>query len=578
MKKLLLIACLNLFYLSLMAQEIPEHISYTRIYDFLDELANEGHIELNSVIKPYSKIFIANKLAEVAEKAPDLNKRQTAELHFFMNQYALELNRLPKTYLNIWNTESTKIALIQPSIQYKDHLFKVRVTPILGMNILANQSGSTNIRWFGVGLETMIGKHVSIWGSLRDISFKDILTHFRYLNTLPGAEYKESTAGAGDYSDSRGGIKLSWDWGALGFAKDNIIWGDNNHGSNIMSGRAPSYPMLTLSLKPVHWFQMEYMHGWLNSNVLDSTQYYVEKTASGEAKKYRPRNKYVAANMFTFIPTPQLNISFGNAIVYAESTVQPAFLIPIAFYKSIDHSMTKGTETENQNAMMFLNISSRNIKNLHLYTSVFVDEVKFARFKRTNPQKNPISFKLGATLSNMPVDNLTLMAEFTQTNIITYKHSIDGLTWASNDYNLGHYLGDNAREFYLALKYKPIRGLDVTLSYLDAQKGREYDYLRGVVTSTISQPVLDKPTWTNKTLGLNIIYEVFSNAYAVVDIAYSNIQGHNPFDGTTKPVSSEVLPPSNFHGTIEDFYLGRFTPSFLRGKNTTITLGFGLGF
>lgn len=41
------------------AQDIPQHISYTRIYDFIDELANDGFIELNSVIKPIHEVLFA---------------------------------------------------------------------------------------------------------------------------------------------------------------------------------------------------------------------------------------------------------------------------------------------------------------------------------------------------------------------------------------------------------------------------------------------------------------------------------------------------------------------------------------
>jgi hypothetical protein len=76
------------------------------------------------------------------------------------------------------------------------------------------------------------------------------------------------------------------------------------------------------------------------------------------------------------------------------------------------------------------------------------------------------------------VKNLTAVAEYTYTNIITYKHSFNTLTYASNSYNLGHYLGDNSAEMYLALLYKPIRGLDLKLSFTDARKGNDFEYVR----------------------------------------------------------------------------------------------------
>lgn len=553
------------------SQDIPQHISYTRIYDFIDELATDGYIAINSVIKPYSREFIAEKLLEASEKE-GLNNRQRKEIYFFLNEYALEQGKLPDAYVNIVNRERTKIALIQPAINYRDKNFRARITPLLGMHLSYNQNGLITKRWYGADFQGMIGKHLSIWGSLRDISMSgELLSRPNYLNDQPGYQYKEASYG-GDYSDSRGGIKYAWKWGSFGLVKDNVVWGDNYHGSNILSGRAPSFPMITLQLKPAKWFQLDYFHGWLVSNVVDSTKYYVE---DGNVRNYRPANKFMAANMFTFIPIPKLNLSVGNAIIYSENNVQAAYFIPIAFYKSIDHALTKGVNTSNQNSMMFFNFSSRNIKHLHLYTSVFIDEFSIKRLKKGNKQQNPISFKAGANLTNFPLQNFSLIGEYTRTNIINYKHSIATLTWASNSYNLGHYLGDNAEEIYVALKYKPIRGLDLKLSYVNARHGKEYEFIRNNngstssgILSIISQPSLGKIIWTNQTFGLNAIYEVFNNGYAILNVEYSNIQGYDTGDeavfGEQKMTPQETL----------DYY----TPQYLQGKNLTFTVGFSFGF
>lgn len=565
------ISCIPFIY----AQDIPQHISYTRIYDFLDELANDKLIELNSVVKPYSREFIAKKLLEAQTQEEKLTRRQRKEIDFFLNEYALEQNNLPNPWLkagwNVGKNKNTQISLLQPAFFYKDNNFRARITPLLGMHIWSNKNGNINKRWYGAEFQGMLGKHLSIWGSLRDNSMTsfagDLLSQPRYLNDQPGYQYKEASYG-GDYSDSRGGIKYGWNWGSVGLVKDNVVWGDNYHGSNILSGRAPSFPMLTLNLKPARWFELNYFHGWLVSNVLDSTNYYLENHTSGLKKHYRPANKFVAANMFTFTPVRNLNLSVGNAIIYAENNIQAAYFIPIAFYKSIDHTLTKGVRTENQNSMMFLNISSRNIKHLHLFASVFIDEVKFSRFKPDSKDKNPISYKVGANLTNFPVQNLSLIGEYTRTNIIPYKHSIETLTWASNSYNLGHYLGDNAQEIYFALKYKPIRGLDLNLSFTDAKKGKEFHYVRGTISSIIAQPSLGKIIWTNQTVGLNAVYEVFNNAYAILNFEYSNIQGFENDDeavaGEQKMTAQEAL----------DY----FTPKFLHGKNSTLTIGFSFGF
>lgn len=553
--------------LSVYAQDIPEHISYTRIYDYLDELATDGIIQLNSVSKPYSRAYIAKKLLEAQSQSGELNKRQKDELVFMLNEFALEQNKLPDTYVNLWKNEHSKAALIQPAIHYCDTLFRARITPLLGMHITNNSNGNIVKRWYGAEFQAMIGKHSSIYGSLRDISIEGaLLADTRFLNDYPGYEYKESSTG-GDYSDSRGGIKYAWNWGSVGLVKDNVVWGDNYHGSNILSGRTPSFPMLTLRLKPVKWFEMQYFHGWLVSNVLDSTRFYVDNQ---NKIHYRMANKFIAANLFTFTPIRNLNISVGNSIVYAEANVQAAYFLPIAFYKSLDHTLTKGiTGLENQNSQVFINISSRNIKHLHLFTSVYADEVDFDRFLPSSAEKNPISFKIGGSLSNLPFQNLSLTGEFTRSNIINYKHSIPAITWASNGYNLGHYLGDNSQELYFALRYKPIRGLDLSLSCIDAKHGNEYDYDRTNVRKIISQPTLGEIIWTNKTIGFNAQYEVMNNAYALVKVEYSDIKG---YDLTSTPIVGE-----NPARTSQQF-LNLFTPKYLQGKNTTITVGFSFGF
>ena len=68
MKKLIFTFAVLIGTLNIMAQDIPEHLSYTRTYDYLDELANDGVIELNSVIKPYSRKLIAQKLLDAQQQ------------------------------------------------------------------------------------------------------------------------------------------------------------------------------------------------------------------------------------------------------------------------------------------------------------------------------------------------------------------------------------------------------------------------------------------------------------------------------------------------------------------------------
>ena len=566
-------------------QNIPENLSYYRIYDFLDELATDGVIDVNSAIKPYNRNTIASALKEAKSKDSLLHKRQLADLEFFMSDFANELDTMPKAYVHWTDKKTFDLSLLQPQFLFQNKYFKFHLRPIIGMDLIANRKGLIMKRWYGADIQMDIVKHVSVWGNLRDYSYngnklKDEyfpnssekmrgarITQPGFLNNLPGVQYKEATYG-GDFSDFRGGIKVYDWWGSIGVVKDQLQWGETYNCSNIISGRAPSFPMITLNLTPCNWFEFNYIHGWMISNLVDSTYYYTEETYTTDTSKrhYRPMNKFIAANMFTFTPIPRLNISFGNSIIYAERNVQLMYFIPFAFFKSLDHLMTKGLAVENQNSQMFFTISSRNIKHLHLYASFFIDEFNTKRL--SNDEHNLISYKAGFNVSNWPLKNLSYGFEYTRTNTLNYKHSIQAITWASNSYNLGHYLGDNAQQFYAYIGYKPIRKVDIKLSYTKDQKGNDYDYVRRNTKQTLSQPILKDIVWENDLVSLQATYEVFPNAYAVVNLEYNNARGH---DVTSTPIEGENRLDAQG-------YLDKFTPKFYQGENWTITAGFSIGF
>ena len=593
----------------LYAQRIPEAIEYTEIYDFLEELTTDGVISSNAAVKPYTRDYIARLLAEAQSRDSLLNKRQRDDLQFYMQDYALELDTLPTYYsyghrhVTQWITPVSNLSLADPSLHIltKDKIFKMRVRPILGMDLYYNKKGLLTHRWYGAEIQMDIAHHLSIWGSIRDNSWKgtgllkdayfpDIyakidgakLTKPGYLNNLPGVQYKEANYG-GDFSDSRGGISLYAWWGSIGVQRERIQWGDAQHCSNILSAHNPAVPMLTLQLTPCKWFQFDYFHAWLVSNVLDSTNYYIENYEEGKTKlNYRPYNKFMAANMFTFMPCKYVQFSFGNSIVYAERNVQAAYFIPIAFFKSLDHLLTKGVNSENQNSQAFATITVRPTDHLRLYGSFFLDEFKLSRLKKSDPQKNPISYLVGFNWSGWPVKGLSLRGEFMRTYIATYSHSISVLDYTSNTYNMGHYMRDNSQSIFVQVAYRPVRGLRLVLDYTHDTKYNAFDYVRHDIKSIISQKPFNEKIWQNDELNFRAVYEVFNNCYAHVDFTYNNARAFAPSstraagedrgwnaDGTSKELSGDAL---------KNYYLNKYSPVYLQGQNITLTCGLSFGF
>jgi len=534
------------------AQVVYLPINYVNEYELLNELASEKLINYNSCIKPIAQQEFVEYLNEALKADSLLNSRQKKEIAFYLDEYSVAL---PKKVKTIYHTSKTSVAYLPPKLTYKDSLVYVKMRIIWGIRYMYNEKGSISQTWGGLEAQAYIGKHWGMYASLRDNYQKDeVLALPTYFTQYEGGNYKMNEAGrtGGDYSEMRGGVTYSWKWGSVGLIKDHLEWGDNQHGSNIFSGRTPSFAAIKLKLKPVDWLELNYYHGWLVSEVVDSSRSYY--SAPGE---YRAifQNKFIAANMFRISPWKKLHISFGNSIIYSDNSVNAAYLIPILFYKSVDH--TYSHDIDNQNSQMFFDISSYQLKNLHLYTSVFIDDFSLTRV--TDPDRNNfISFKGGFAVYNLPVKNISTGFEFTSTMPITFKHRIPSATFESNKFNLGHYLRDNSQEFYLWINYKPLYNLNIKTDYVLAIHGNEYAYTDG--NEAERYPFIKDKTWQNNTLAINVNWEPFNHIYLVLNYSHSNIRGF-PADGQDA-----------------DYYLDMYTQKFYQGKSNTITLGFNIGF
>ncbi|MEI7980368.1 MAG: hypothetical protein WCI71_01860 [Bacteroidota bacterium] len=592
------------------SQVVYEDISNTGIYDFLDELANNRIIELNSVIKPYSRIYIAGKLKEaeaqlgirneelgIGDKKmlSKISNRLIRELRFYLQEFLPEyriLSRgphpkplpqgggekpypkplpqggvphpkpLPQEGGAVSGADSTldyvhkigylfrknrdfAVSLNPLAFQYQDRVFTFAVRPILGVEWMTNENAAEYHRWWGGSMYGYVGKNFGFYASLRDNNESTPLAKPEYLTLRQGNVYKGNPDGGVDYFEMKGGVTVSWKWGSFALLNDRLSWGNNEHGANILSDKAPPFPYIWLHINPVKWFDFNYIHGWLNSGVIDSSRSY---TTSGGVYRTVYRPKYIAANMFTFIPWKGLNLSFGNSIIYSDINVHPVYLIPFMFFNAVDASKNNYVDYGGSNSQLFFDVSSRNIKHLHLYVALFIDELKVSRI--TDPNLvNFTSWKAGFKLSDFPLRNLSFMAEWTKTNPMTYKHYIETTNFTSNGYNLGHYLRDNSMEIYAAVTWKPLRGLLVKGSYTLAQHGTDLPYDNNKNYSVVEVPFMGEKVWQTDEFTLSARYEYISNSYFFLEYAHAEHTGDVRYD-----------------------------PAFLHGKTNNLTVGVNVGF
>lgn len=492
-----------------------EHVSHQGIYEFLDEMANLRFIGLNGVVKPYTREFIASQLSELTGFTDSLTLRQ-ADMLWFYYQSFVDNPPLQKPSFRLRNAD----------FAYNDQRFNMRIRPVLGANFLGNLSGDPALlrymRHNGADAWASVDNRWGFYASLRDHYASENLVTPAYLTDEPGGRYKPGKNNSVEYSEMRGGVTYGNGMMTFGLVKDHIEWGNHYHGPNIFSSHAPSFVQLKFNLKPVRWFEFNYLHGWLNSGVIDSSRTYSYTNAYGTNTRYVYREKYLAANMFTFIPWTGTNISFGNSIVYADIGLHPAYLTPLSFFKSIDHTLNSTTNAAGQNSQMFLDLSTRFIPHTHLFATLFIDE--FASTVMFDPEEhsNCISLKSGFRISNFPIPDMQLTAEYTRSNPLAYQHFVPTTTFESNGFNLGHYLRDNAEESYLALSWEPFCRFRTSASFSYARKGPDYNSLGG---RRRGLAFISEERWHRSEFSLSADYQILYNAYFRIAYRYRRSGG-----------------------------------------------------
>jgi len=546
------IILLSFFTITSLAQ--TTHLSNSGIYDFLDELAGEQIIELSSLVKPYSRIYVAEKLNAADSLRDQLTTRQQSELDFYLRDYGKELSSIfniqsailnlqPGTYW-LWNKKGSNKRF--DVFYYRDSAFQITVNPVIGSDMWVNENGSFYHWWNGLEA-TASYNGWSFYASLRDNHESTALVNRDFMNDkIGGANFKNTGDGRRDYEEMRGGFYYTWKWGHIGIIKDQFSWGESYAGANILSGRSPSFARVELGLKPAKWFEFSYFHGTLVSEVVDSSKSFWVSNSTGVDYREVYHTKYMAANMFTFIPLTSLQLSVGNSVVYDMNNPHLAYMIPFMFFKAVDHTLNAGID--NMNSSMFFSVSSRNLRNFHFYASVFIDELQVGRINEPD-KHNFVSYKGGVATYLLP--NTRVVAEYTWTNALAFMHYVPTTTFESNQYNLGHYLEDNAKDLYLAVDYHPWRTLNLKAYLNTSLKGPDHTELGTTPRDGITpfEPI----AWESTKLGFLASMQIINDAYVRLGYEWRNVSG-------------------------QQAYIDRWTSGVYHGKTSSWRFGVNYGF
>ncbi len=497
--------------------------SNANVYPFLSRLSQKGLVEFNDIIQPQTRTCILKSLQDLKEKVALLSQVEKLELHFYLQEFDTIQYKENKESISFFKKDLNKR---WRTFKVKSKEFEINADPILGIKSMIVDKNK--IQQISNGFE--------LWGSIgtnkkwafelyyRDYTETgDVAKYDRINNTetgiiLVGNNTKNQT----NYSEIRGNISYAFKNGLISLGKDHITWGYGENGKIVLSDKAPSFPYIRLDYTPNKWLHFNYFNAWLNSNIIDSNATYNTHTGGvmGDIRYfYLP--KFMASHSITLKPIKGLDIAIGESIVYSDR-MDIGFLLPINLFKIYDNNKSNYLINAGSNGQYFLQVNSRNhIKNTHLYSSLFIDEIKVSAIFDKKQSRNQLGYTVGGSVTDIFTNYLTAGAEYTRVNPFVYTNLIPAQSYTQYDYQLGDWMGNNFDRIIIFSKYTPIPKLNLYARFQKTRKGGSGTIFQQYLVQPLPSFLFDFQKQT-ESIFIKATYEWINNLYFLASI--ENVQ------------------------------------------------------
>lgn len=461
-----------LFTVNLYSQAVFEPVD-SEVYKFLERQSVTGLISFSNEIKPLLKSEITSKLLQLDNNRSELTDTDRALLDYYLDDYRHEIKMMQKD--SVFN-EVTRFFSSGTTgnrfrfFEYSGKNFSIFADPMLSFSYGNMFDEKLFIRRNGLRAH---GYVLEDWGY--DFRFFDNeetgnrLDHGKYYVPEHGVVITKKKPDAIEYDEVNASVTYSWSSGLLSLGKDYFSIGSARHGNIILSDKAPSFPFIRFDFFPVDWLRFFYFHGFLVSNIPDSSTFRNSSVPNRTTIADVP--KFMAFHSLSIYPVKELSITIGESIVYSEY-VQPVYFIPVMFFRVADHYLGRTNRSASGNAQMFMDASYKLTKlSTKLYGSLFIDELSLNKlFEGEN--HSAIGYTAGAEIFDPVFANSSFCIEYSKISPFVYMNSVDAQLYSNEYYKLGHWIESNGDILSVSYSQNFTRALKLHLQGWYFRKGK----------------------------------------------------------------------------------------------------------
>jgi len=527
------------------------------VYKFLDEMAAKQVIlDYRDAVKPLSRESIAKFLIEADSLSSRLTSIELERLKFYKEEFYEEMKNL--NYSNVsdgrWNLYSYQGTPTRFAVDLIGSASRDRMAD--GKSLTEITNGIFAYGYVGNNVGAYFYYHDSHDGGTYISSSDPGISSLRPLSPLTAVIPSGSVTttdlinNSYDYDVFYAQINVDLGFATLTAEQMQNQWGAGEDGNIILSSKAPAYPQVKLHARLSKDIDFTYIHGWLFSGIIDSSQTY-----NTQYWGIRPiyMNKYIAANMLEFTPWNGVNIAVGESEIYGGPGRQPEllYLIPIMLFKTAEHYLNN-----QDNSQIFFNFKLTTFKNFDFYLPLFIDELRTTTFLSPTENHNQVGFTLGGNAYDLFYHDTRINVEYTRINPWVYNHQYLEDNYQSHGVNLGDWIGQNADLFSMSVYQRPMYNLEIGLKFQSLRKGgKENTYYQ---YSGYAEPdFLYGPTTKEQSFGIVGTYQPLRDLFIDFHAIRTRFTTQMTASTTDKTGYNEYLN-NTFDYLLDPSYAGKY--------------------
>jgi hypothetical protein len=270
-------------------------------------------------------------------------------------------------------------------------------------------------------------------------------------------------------------LRADFDWMGIEFGREFTQIGTGYSDRLLLSDNAPVFDFLKLD---AHYKSFRFT--FLQASLVNDSSVFTGIPVT----EPQGSTKYLALHRAQISLFDALNLGVSEMIIYQRYSPDFAYLNPINFYKSSEHSLR-----DRDNAFLSFDFELFPIHNYKLYGTWLIDDIDFSKIG-TGWWGNEFGWQGGLFVSDFcGIPDVDAVVEYTRIEPYVYSNRLAGNDYSHNSVGLGHHLEPNSDEWFVQFSYRPISKLRGWLTYTGVRHGDNI-VVNGVVVKNVGGNVL----------------------------------------------------------------------------------------